>query len=71
MLLIVFIGILSLIIAYIIPHPANNYLDILWRSVIVTITYVLPLWTMNISDELNQLIEGIFKQVKALMFQKK
>jgi O-antigen/teichoic acid export membrane protein len=70
MLLIVFVGILSLIIAYIIPHPANNYLDILLRSVVVTITYVLPLWAMNISDELNQLIEGMLNQVKALISQK-
>jgi len=70
MLLIVFIGILSLIIAYIIPHPANNYLDILLRSVVVTLTYVLPLWAMNISEELNQLIGGIVSQAKALISQK-
>ena len=64
MLFIVLIGAFSLSIAYIIPNPGNNYLDILLRSVVVTVTYVVPLWLLNVSDELNQLISGILNKLK-------
>lgn len=64
MLIILIIGAFSLSVAYIIPHPENNYLDILLRSVVVTITYILPLWALNISTELNQLISGILNRLK-------
>lgn len=64
MLSVIFIGSLTLFLSFQIPLIANTYLDILARSIIVTLLYGVPLWALNISDELNQLVTSSLNRVK-------
>jgi O-antigen/teichoic acid export membrane protein len=66
MLIILFIGTATLFLISLIPTMFNLYIDLLIRSAIVTLIYGLPLWMMNISEELNQLITGSIDRLKKL-----
>ncbi len=68
MLAVLAIGALTMFISFQIPFLGNLYLDILVRSTIVAVLYIVPILTLNISENLNRLadegvrrIRGIFK----------
>lgn len=51
------IGAVTLILIFQLPMLGNVYIDIIIRSIIVTLLYGLPVWILNISHEVNNLIE--------------
>jgi O-antigen/teichoic acid export membrane protein len=65
---ILLIGAITLISIFQVPLIFNLYVDILIRSIIVTIMYIVPLWVLDISDELNQLINGALDNVRKYIF---
>ena len=69
MLVVILIGGLTLFLVSRIPTMGGVYIDLLIRSVIVTLLYGVPLWLLSISNELNQLIAGSINKVKNTLFQ--
>lgn len=67
MLYVVAVGTLTMLLVSYMPLLYNVYLDILLRSVIVTLLYGVPLWMLDISDEVNQLVSGTFQKIKKLI----
>lgn len=63
MLLVLLIGGLTLLLSFQIPFVRNLFLDILIRSVIVTILYLVPILTLKISDDLNNLAAESLKRI--------
>lgn len=64
MLHVIGIGALTLFIVFQLPVMGNIYSDIILRSILITLLYGLPIWILNISEEINTLIEDSLKQLK-------
>ncbi|TYP91719.1 Membrane protein involved in the export of O-antigen and teichoic acid [Fodinibius salinus] len=61
-------GAITLLIVFQIPVMGGVYLDILIRSIIVTLLYGVPLWMLDISDELNQLVDTTLNEINKRIF---
>lgn len=57
MLSVFIIGALTLFITFKIPLIANLFVDIVLRSLIVVVFFITPIWLLNISENINQLID--------------
>jgi O-antigen/teichoic acid export membrane protein len=67
MLYVVAVGCLTLLLVFQIPTIVNVYVDILLRSIIVTLLFGVPLWMLNISKELNGLITEGINRIKVFL----
>lgn len=65
MLYVIATGTITLLIIFRIPTIGGVYTDILLRSVIVTLIYGVPIWMLNISEEMNNLIDESFNYILA------
>ncbi|HBF88842.1 MAG TPA: polysaccharide biosynthesis protein [Bacteroidales bacterium] len=63
-LLIIGISAFSYLSVYFIPEIENLLFDILIRSSIMTIVFVIPVYFLKISDEINQGIKSIWSKIK-------
>ncbi len=61
MLPVLLIGAVTLWVTFQIPLIGNLYLDILIRSLIVTVLFMIPIWWLDISENVNQLVEESIK----------
>lgn len=64
MLLILSIGALVLLASFQISTIVNIYLDLLIRSILVGIGYLLPILALKISPDLNNLVKQILQKIK-------
>ena len=67
MLYVLVVGAITLLIIFQMPLIANVYVDVVIRSIIITLLYIIPLWTLDISDELNQLITGSLNKIRNII----
>lgn len=67
MLHVIGIGALTLLIVFQLPVMGNIYSDIVLRSILITLLYGLPIWMLNISEEINTLIRDGFNQIKEIL----
>lgn len=63
-LLIIIISVVALITGLYLPLGHNVYIDMLLRSAIVGAIYISLAYVLKISDDANQLIDGILKRVR-------
>lgn len=56
-------GAVTILLVNQIPTIGGIYSDILIRSIIVTLLYGVPIWLMNISEDLNNLIANTITQI--------
>jgi O-antigen/teichoic acid export membrane protein len=61
------IAAVTLIVIFQLPMLGNVYVDILVRSLIVTLLYGLPVWLLNISHEVNDLIDDTLDRIKTFL----
>jgi len=57
----------TLFVSLEIGHITNAYVDILLRSVSITIFYIGIIWMLNLSEDLNNLIRSSFNQIQNLL----
>lgn len=62
------IGALTLLLISQVPTVVNTYVDLLARSAIVLLLYLLPILALNISHELNELVLSSWNRVKRTLF---
>lgn len=58
-LLVLLIGGISLIVGVYIPHLSNYYFDVIVRSGVVTILYLVAVYWLNISEDINDLVDKV------------
>lgn len=63
-LMILLLTILLCVINYLIPNYKNIFIDILFRTTIFSVLYILPLYLLNYSPEFNAIIKGIISKIK-------
>lgn len=61
-LYVLFIGALCLFIGLKIPDLSNYYFDVIFRSGIITLVYVLLMYSLNISSDINDLLNKVLKK---------
>ncbi len=66
MLPVLIIGAIILWLTFQIPFIGNLYLDILIRSLIVAILFIVPIWKLNISENVNQLVAESVQRARNL-----
>lgn len=67
MLYVIAISAITLVLIFQLPTLGNTYLDLAIRSVLVTLIYGIPLWWLNISDELNQLAARSISEIRKII----
>lgn len=66
MLSILLIGGFTLWISFLIPFMANLYVDLLVRSVIVAALFIIPVYGLNISENINELVDEGLHRIRAI-----
>lgn len=61
------IGALTLWLVSLIPLIVNVYVDIILRSLIVAIFFIVPVWVLNISENVNNLINNGFQSLNKII----
>lgn len=65
--LVVLIGGVSLLVSYFIPQLVNAYVDAVIRSLIVAVLFLGPVWLLDISDNVNEVVDEGLRRVQQLM----
>ena len=55
------IGIVAYLISLLIPEMSNYIVDIIFRSIVITAVFMIPVYYFNISDDINTRIEATFR----------
>ncbi|MEL7835185.1 lipopolysaccharide biosynthesis protein [Fodinibius sp. Rm-B-1B1-1] len=61
------IGGITLLIVFQLPVMGNVYADIVLRSTIITLLYGIPIWMLNISEEINTLINDSLNRIRKMV----
>ncbi|HLR25825.1 MAG TPA: oligosaccharide flippase family protein [Fodinibius sp.] len=69
-LYVLLIGAATLLIIFQIPLLFNTYADIIIRSIIISVLYLIPVVSLNISEQFNQLVFDILGTVKTTLLGK-
>lgn len=69
-LALIVLGPLVLYASKFMPSLSNVILDILLRSILITIAYVGSVYLFNLSDEVNDTLRAIFKKIRASLLPK-
>lgn len=67
MLYVLAVGCATLLIVFQIPTIVGVYIDIVLRSIIVTLLFGVPLWMLNVSDEFNGLVAESINRIRAFL----
>lgn len=62
-LAIITLGISILFLISLVPMLFNNYIDIVLRSSLITLTYMAFVWVFNLSDEINSTIKRLIARI--------
>ena len=57
------IGIVAYLLSLLIPEMSNYIVDIIVRSFVITLVFMIPVYYFNISDDINTRIEATFKLI--------
>jgi O-antigen/teichoic acid export membrane protein len=66
LLSIIGIGLIVLYASYYLPFTFNLFFDILIRSALITLVYGLCIWKLNLSEEINLIINDFFQKVSSI-----
>jgi len=64
-ILVVLVALVGLVIGLLIPQLENHYFDILIRSGIIAVVYVVLSWYLKISPDINEVIDKTLGKFKA------
>jgi len=62
-ILLYFIGFLSYWVSTLLPQQANFIVDIILRSIIITIAYSLPVYYLKISEDINNKVDTVVRSI--------
>ena len=61
------IGIMAYGVSLLLPEQSNYIVDIILRSAVITIAFIIPVYYTRISDDINLKIDFIFKKLRSLL----